>query len=135
MLSFIIPMYLCKVMKKYDELQYQAVVEGFSDTSKCPKCDYIAFVDEAMTTFRCVKCNFNSCRECGEEAHPGKRCDEVENQHETKGRNTVEEAMTNAVIRKCPRPMCRKRELLMVPRLEIIRWIESLSFTFFCIPR
>ena len=97
-----------QVMKKYDELQYQAVIEGFSDTSKCPKCDYIAFADETVSTFHCPQCNFKSCRECGEEAHPGIRCDEVETKHETSGRNKVEEAMTNAVIRKCPRPMCRK---------------------------
>lgn len=95
-------------MKKYDELQYQAVVEGFKDTSKCPKCDYIAFTEENASSFHCPQCNFKSCRECGEEAHPGIKCDEVETKHETSGRNKVEEAMTNAVIRKCPRPFCRK---------------------------
>jgi TRIAD3 protein (E3 ubiquitin-protein ligase RNF216) len=95
-------------MKKYDELQYEAVVEGFKDTSKCTKCDFIAFAEETISTFHCPRCNFKSCRECGEEAHPGIRCDEVETKNETSGRNKVEEAMTNAVVRKCPRPMCRK---------------------------
>jgi TRIAD3 protein (E3 ubiquitin-protein ligase RNF216) len=97
-------------MKKYEELQYQAVVEdaNMRDTSKCPKCHYIAIVEETATTFPCPQCNFKSCRECGEEAHPGIRCDQVETKTETSGRNKVEEAMTNAVIRKCPRPLCRK---------------------------
>ncbi|KAL7480174.1 hypothetical protein ACHAW6_006854 [Cyclotella cf. meneghiniana] len=99
-----------KVMKKYEELQYQAVLEeaNMRDTSKCPKCHYIAVVEETATTFPCPQCYFKSCRECGEEAHPGIRCDQVETKAETSGRNKVEEAMTNAVIRKCPRPFCRK---------------------------
>lgn len=59
-----------KVMKKYDELQYMAVVEkaGMNDASKCPKCQYLAFADESLVTFHCPQCNFKSCRKCGDEA-------------------------------------------------------------------
>jgi len=94
-----------KVMKKYDELQCMAVVEkaGMSDASKCPKCHYIAFGEASVVTFNCPKCNFKSCRKCGEEDHQGIHCDQVETKHETNGRKVVEEAMTNAKIRTCPR--------------------------------
>lgn len=64
------------------------------DISKCPKCNYIAFAEKELTTFHCPQCSFKSCRECGDEAHPGIRCDEVETKTETDGRKNVEEAMT-----------------------------------------
>lgn len=37
---------------------------------------------------------------------PGIRCDQVETKDETDGRKIVEEAMTKATIRTCPRPGC-----------------------------
>jgi hypothetical protein len=127
-------LFLFQVMKKYDELQYQAVVEGanMKDTSRCPKCQYIAFAEETVSTFHCPQCNFKSCRECGEEAHPGIRCDEVETKNETTGRNKVEEAMSNAVIRKCPRPFCRKPFMKTDGCNKITcRWVHLLVKAFF----
>ena len=39
-------------MKKYDELQYAAVVESSGlDISKCPKCEFIAVADEKGLLF------------------------------------------------------------------------------------
>eukprot|EP00984_Skeletonema_dohrnii_P038522 scaffold41830_cov100-Skeletonema_dohrnii-CCMP3373.AAC.1 len=100
-----------KVLKKYDEMQYAAVIEQANttgDISRCPKCNFIAFAEKTVTTFHCPQCSFKSCRECGEEAHPGIKCDEVESKTETDGRKNVEEAMTQALVRTCPRPFCRK---------------------------
>ena len=81
------------------------------DISRCPKCNFIAFAEKAVKTFHCPQCSFKSCRECGEEAHPGIKCDEVESKTETDGRKNVEEAMTQALVRTCPRPFCRKKFL------------------------
>jgi len=103
-----------KVLKKYDEMQYAAVIEQANttgDISRCPKCNFIAFAEKAVKTFHCPQCSFKSCRECGEEAHPGIKCDEVESKTETDGRKNVEEAMTQALVRTCPRPFCRKKFL------------------------
>eukprot|EP00986_Skeletonema_menzelii_P009835 scaffold4589_cov79-Skeletonema_menzelii.AAC.9 len=103
-----------KVLKKYDEMQYAAVIEQANttgDISRCPKCNFIAFAEKTVTTFHCPQCSFKSCRECGEEAHPGIKCDEVESKTETDGRINVEEAMTQALVRTCPRPFCRKKFL------------------------
>ena len=103
-----------KVLKKYDEMQYAAVIEQANttgDISRCPKCNFIAFAEKTVTTFHCPQCSFKSCRECGEEAHPGIKCDEVESKTETDGRTNVEEAMTQALVRTCPRPFCRKKFL------------------------
>ena len=101
-------------MKKYDELQYAAVVESSGlDISRCPKCEFMAVADERWPPllFHCPKCNYRSCRKCGDDYHPDIRCDQVESKKEAGGRTKVEEAMTNALVRTCPRPMCRRKFL------------------------
>ena len=104
-----------KVLTKYDELQFAAAVEsaGLEGVAKCPRCGFIAIPDEAWPAllFHCPRCAFKSCRECGEEFHPDLRCSQVETQDETNGRRTVEEAMTDALVRTCPRPLCRRKFL------------------------
>ena len=104
-----------KVMKKYDELQFAAVIESaqMKDVFKCPKCHYIAVRDESLPPllFNCPQCLFNSCTECGEEFHPKILCDQVESKNETDGRTKVEEAMTLALVRICPKPLCKKKIL------------------------
>lgn len=59
-----------KVMKKYDEMRYMAVVEkaAMKDACKCPKCQYLACADESLVVFHCPQCDYKSCRKCGEEA-------------------------------------------------------------------
>lgn len=104
-----------KVMKKYDELQFAAVIESaqMKDVFKCSKCQYIAVRDESLPPllFNCPQCLFKSCTECGEEFHPRIRCDQVESKNETDGRTKVEEAMTLALVRICPKPLCKKKIL------------------------
>ena len=94
-----------KVMKKYDELQDSLVLEkaGLDDLCKCPECDFQASLPESEMVFQCPSCAFESCRKCGEESHIPLRCEEVEKKTETSGRLQVEEAMTKARIRHCPK--------------------------------
>jgi TRIAD3 protein (E3 ubiquitin-protein ligase RNF216) len=96
-----------KVLRKYDELQFQVSIEraGLDDVCTCPKCGFQAALDPSQRIFYCPveDCQFESCRSCGEASHIPLRCDEVEKDQETKGRLTVEEAITNAKIRKCPK--------------------------------
>lgn len=56
-----------------------------------------------MKIFPCPSCGYESCRECGEAAHIPLKCSEVEKEEQKKGRLTVEEAITAAKIRKCPK--------------------------------
>jgi TRIAD3 protein (E3 ubiquitin-protein ligase RNF216) len=96
-----------KVLQKYDELQFQVSIEraGLDDVCTCPKCGFQAALDPSQRIFCCPveDCQFESCRSCGEPSHIPLRCDEVEKDKETKGRLTVEEAITAAKIRKCPK--------------------------------
>jgi hypothetical protein len=95
------------LMKKYDEIQFQISLNhsGLAgDIAACPKCHFQALVHASNRVFVCpvASCGFESCRDCGEEAHIPLRCDEVEKEHETVGRLTVEEAVSAAKIRVCP---------------------------------
>jgi TRIAD3 protein (E3 ubiquitin-protein ligase RNF216) len=96
-----------KVLRKHDELQFQVSIEraGLSDVIECPKCGFQAALDASLKVFSCPveDCQYESCRDCREAAHVPLRCDEVEKETETKGRLTVEEAISNAKIRKCPK--------------------------------
>jgi len=94
-----------KVMKKYDELQTTIVLEkaGLDGLCKCPQCDFQASLPESQMIFQCPSCEFESCRKCGEEPHIPLRCEEVEKKTETSARLQVEEAMTKARIRYCPK--------------------------------
>lgn len=116
-----------KVLDRYNELRYKANIEraNMPDVSTCPKCNFTAAIvnnhaafhpsvqlPPTQLLFHCPECHFKSCRLCHEEYHPHiARCDLVESQTETSGRNKVEEAMTSALIRVCPRVNCRKKFL------------------------
>jgi len=94
-----------KVLKKYDELQATLVlnISGLKGLSKCPECDFQAIVPDEEKVFNCVQCGFESCRSCGEEAHIPFKCSEIEKKNETSARLSVEEAMTKARVRFCPK--------------------------------
>lgn len=121
-----------KVLEKYNELQFEAVVESanLEGVTKCSKCHLIAIADPALPTlFHCPQCDFKSCKKCGEEYHPNIRCDQVESKNETDGRTKVEEAMTNALVRTCPRPLCQKKFLKNdgCNKRRSYRWMRLIS--------
>lgn len=116
-----------KVMKKYDELQAAIVLEkaGLEGLCKCPKCDFQASLPESEIVFRCPICDYESCRKCGEESHIPLRCNEVEKKTETDARLQVEEAMTKARIRYCPKG-CKQG-------FYKVRLVHVLYFEKFCL--
>jgi hypothetical protein len=93
-----------RVLGKLDEVQGQVNIEqaGLDNVCKCPQCGFKALLDTAQKVFSCPidSCLFVSCRSCGEASHLPLPCEQAKKQ--TKGRLTVEEAMSAAIIRKCP---------------------------------
>ena len=74
--------------------------------STCSKCGFQAGLPETQMIFLCPMedCRFESCRKCGKEPHIPLRCDEAVNQNrQDAGRLKVEEAISAAKIRKCPK--------------------------------
>ncbi|KAF8604337.1 hypothetical protein BDV93DRAFT_522453 [Ceratobasidium sp. AG-I] len=80
-----------------------AQIEGLET---CPFCSYAVVIDnEHERLFRCenVHCGIVSCRECKKEDHLPKSCKEMEEDKVLDVRHAVEEAMTKALMRNCPK--------------------------------
>jgi E3 ubiquitin-protein ligase RNF216 len=80
------------------------------DHSSCPKCGFQAHVPDTQMVFECPMstCLFHSCRKCQQESHIPLRCEEVAKQKkQDEGRLEVEEAITEAKIRTCPKCSAR----------------------------
>ncbi|TFK66613.1 hypothetical protein BDN72DRAFT_140874 [Pluteus cervinus] len=87
-----------------------AEVDGMEE---CPFCDWrcimtLAFEEEKL--FRCGNddggCGVVSCRKCQKPDHLPKSCDEVSEDRILDGRHVIEEAMSQALMRNCPK--CKK---------------------------
>ncbi|CAF0753774.1 unnamed protein product [Didymodactylos carnosus] len=81
----------------------QASIDGLET---CPYCPYAVIVDnQDDKVFRCLNpdCMRETCRLCKELNHIPLRCDEVEKGIELEMRKFIEEHVTEAMIRKCPR--------------------------------
>uniref|UniRef100_A0A914VYQ5 RING-type domain-containing protein n=1 Tax=Plectus sambesii TaxID=2011161 RepID=A0A914VYQ5_9BILA len=75
----------------------------------CPFCDFAMIIDNDLERlFRCLnpECLRESCRKCREPSHIPLRCEEVEQDEDTKMRTFIENRMAEAMIRKCPK--CKK---------------------------
>jgi hypothetical protein len=85
---------------------------GIENLHQCPHCDYMAEVanpDEKV--FKCMnpECGKETCILCKEPSHIPLRCEEVEKQNETDFRKTIEEELSEALVRVCPK--CKARFL------------------------
>lgn len=96
-------------MAKLDSLQQQdeIVKAGLDGLEDCPFCEFKAICPppEEDREFRCLNpdCEKVSCRLCKQETHVPKSCDEARKDAGVPERHLVEEAMTEALVRTCPR--------------------------------
>ncbi|WVW79864.1 hypothetical protein I302_101834 [Kwoniella bestiolae CBS 10118] len=89
-------------LKQAKELE-QAEIEGLES---CPSCPYAAVIDNPdEKLFRCMneECGQVTCRGCGKKEHIPRTCAEVEADVKLNHKHTVEDAMSEALIRKCPK--------------------------------
>ncbi|WVQ94567.1 hypothetical protein IAU59_001647 [Kwoniella sp. CBS 9459] len=89
-------------LKQADEIE-QAGIEGLET---CPNCPFAAVIDNPHEKlFRCMneECGQVTCRACRRKDHIPKTCAEVEADLKLNNRHTVEDAMSEALIRKCPK--------------------------------
>lgn len=87
------------------ELQ-EAAIEGLEG---CPECDYAVIVDnpeEKLFYCQAEDCGLISCRGCRQPDHLPYTCEQASADRKLDKRHTVEEAMTEALVRKCPK--CKK---------------------------
>ncbi|VDC06967.1 unnamed protein product [Peniophora sp. CBMAI 1063] len=102
-----------KLLELYERVRQRRDVEaaGIDDMEECPFCDFkMIFEVDADTDklFRCQNpdCEQISCRKCKKIDHLPKTCAEMEEDKKLEGRHAVEEAMTAALMRNCPK--CKK---------------------------
>ncbi|ORY86653.1 hypothetical protein BCR35DRAFT_277479 [Leucosporidium creatinivorum] len=78
---------------------------GLEGLEKCPFCPYAAVIENPNERlFHCERegCRKTSCRKCHELGHVPLTCDEAKKDKKLPGLHQVEEAMTAALIRRCP---------------------------------
>ncbi|XP_024395711.1 uncharacterized protein [Physcomitrium patens] len=94
------------VFAKYEQRQAEdAVVQAkLTGLVYCPFCNMPWEVDPGLRVLKCAneRCQKQaSCVNCREPSHIPLRCEEVERDSETSLRRTIEERMTEALIREC----------------------------------
>merc|ERR1719347_2194685 len=85
---------------------------GLADLVQCPACNFAVIISEPLDTVKVFKCGNplcgrETCRLCKEESHTPLACDEVEKDEEVRQRINLENRMTEAMIRECPK--CKKK--------------------------
>ena len=92
-----------------ERLQQQAElrIADLPNLESCPFCDYAAICPsvEQDREFRCRKpdCEATSCRLCRALSHLPMTCEEYKKEQGISERHIIEEAMTKALVRSCPK--------------------------------
>jgi len=96
-----------KLEMALDRIEQESVLRlaGIKGLARCPFCRYAAEyppVDQ-HPLFQCENpaCRVLSCRLCHQENHIPKTCEEVAQDKANNARHRIEEAMSEALIRKC----------------------------------
>ncbi|KXN82310.1 hypothetical protein AN958_02742, partial [Leucoagaricus sp. SymC.cos] len=89
--------------------QQEIAAANLEGLEECPFCEWKCIIDvewEEEKLFRCGGCGAISCRKCRRLDHLPKSCEEEEKERGLDVRHSVEEAMTQALMRNCPN--CKK---------------------------
>ena len=97
-----------EMLKKLDERIEAANIAqaALPDLVRCPKCQIQFELPEEIMVLVCGSCQYQSCRNCKIEwtaEHQGKKCEELETDDTTKQRRLLEEQMSEAIMRRCPK--------------------------------
>ncbi|KAI0753809.1 hypothetical protein C8Q74DRAFT_1211250 [Fomes fomentarius] len=100
-----------KLLELYERVKQRKEIEaaGLEGLEECPFCEYkVVIENEQERLFRCENeaCGAVTCRKCKKLDHLPKTCQEVEEDKKLDGRHAIEEAMTRALMRNCPK--CQK---------------------------
>ncbi|KAI0001329.1 hypothetical protein BJV74DRAFT_819893 [Russula compacta] len=102
-----------KLFELYGHIRQRRDIElaGLEGLEECPFCDYKVVMDADFQTDKVLRCQNEecakvSCRKCKKEDHLPKSCEEMEEDMKLDGKHAIEEAMTRALMRNCPK--CQK---------------------------
>ncbi|KAH8112643.1 hypothetical protein DFH11DRAFT_1511497 [Phellopilus nigrolimitatus] len=100
-----------KLLNLYHRVKQTREIEaaGLDGLEECPFCEYKVVIENPEEKlFRCEReeCSAVSCRSCKKLDHLPKSCKEAESDKGSDARHQIEEAMTGALMRNCPK--CKK---------------------------
>lgn len=103
-----------RTMSLYHRLRQMKDLEmaAIDGLESCPHCPFALVIDNPdEKLFRCLNpsCLKVTCRKCKRADHIPRRCEEVEAAFKLDKRHTIEEAMSAALMRRCPK--CAKAYL------------------------
>jgi len=101
----------CRLLEVYDRVLCERdVLDAGLEMIECLFCGRKGVLDDDLesgpsTVFVCPEgsCGVVSCRECKRMDHRPKTCEQAREDAVASGRQTVEEAMSDAVVRHCPK--------------------------------
>ncbi|CAI0645626.1 unnamed protein product, partial [Colletotrichum noveboracense] len=105
-----------KLQAALERIEFEVALQaqGFENLSACPFCPYAADCPpiEEDREFRCINpgCEIVSCRQCKQETHVPRTCEEAAAENGISERRKIEEAMSSALIRKCNKCRFPKRQ-------------------------
>lgn len=105
-----------KLQMALDRIEAETALRlaGLDSLETCPFCPYAAEYPsvEDNKEFRCEnpECAIVSCRLCRKETHLPKKCEEAVQDTVMEARRVIEEAMSDALIRRCKK--CKSRFVL-----------------------
>ncbi|EFI28034.1 hypothetical protein CC1G_14060 [Coprinopsis cinerea okayama7 len=101
------------LFRLYEKLKFRKEVESakIDGLEECPFCDWVVVIDVGVEEERVLRCGNKdcgvvSCRQCKKKEHLPKSCQEAEADKHIDKRVMIEEAMTQALMRVCPK--CKK---------------------------
>ncbi|KAI0351122.1 hypothetical protein OH77DRAFT_1411714 [Trametes cingulata] len=100
-----------KLLELWERVKQRKEIEaaGLEGLEECPFCEYKVVIENDMERlFRCENeaCGTVTCRQCKKPDHLPKSCQEVADDKKLDIRHAIEEAMTAALMRNCPK--CQK---------------------------
>ncbi|KIJ59963.1 hypothetical protein HYDPIDRAFT_139939 [Hydnomerulius pinastri MD-312] len=100
-----------KLFELYQRVKQRKEIEdaGLENLEECPFCEYRCVIENEMEKlFRCENeaCGAVTCRGCKKPDHLPRSCKEVEEDKHLDAQHVIEEAMTRALMRNCPK--CQK---------------------------
>ncbi|KAJ7063387.1 hypothetical protein C8F01DRAFT_1132808 [Mycena amicta] len=108
-----------KLLDLYERVKQnkEVAAAGIQGLEECPFCEFKCLIENEQvgpthppvknySVCRNEECSSVTCRKCKQLDHLPKSCKEVEEDKKREGRHHVEEAMTRALMRNCPK--CQK---------------------------
>ncbi|KAI9730342.1 MAG: hypothetical protein M1834_005852 [Cirrosporium novae-zelandiae] len=96
-----------KLIEALDRNEQREMIKlaGLDGLTECPFCSYKEILPpvEVDREFHCQLCKRVSCRLCNLDSHIPLTCEEAAQERRLPARHAVEEAMTSALIRECPK--------------------------------